>query len=282
MLCACVLLISVLAACSPSAPSNNPEHGMYAYEDYWYSQLSRRQQALYRLLLEKIEAQEEHYVSCEAFSYDEITEVRRALEKERPELNLYVFSADDYDPVNDWEGNNIFGVRYSYRDMAHPGEEEYDFAAIQKEIDLIGAMCDEMIAEMPSGGSIYEKYEYLALKLAGIADYYYSETDTDQEFIYITGPFLHKRAICNSYAAAYQYLCKKADLWCLFVYDGVLPHAYNMIKLETGLYFVDITWCVQNGVDFDYRYFAVTQDQIEIDHAPEKSAPKASNIPISK
>lgn len=277
------MLLSVLCGCGKveKPASNNYSNIYFGYEDYWFDQLSPRQQDLYKTLLEKIEEQQEYYVSCKEFSYDEITQVRVALEKEHPELNLYVFSEDDYDPVNDVDGNNVFGVNYSYRDMVHD-YREFDFVAIQKDIDLINVMCDDIISKMPLNLSAYGKYEYLALELAGMADYCFSETDQDRSFIYLTGPFLYDLAICNSYSASYQYLCKRADLWCIFVYDAIMPHAYNMIKLETGLYYVDITWCDQgNMADFDYSYFAITQEQMEIDHTPEKSAPQGSNIPIS-
>ena len=260
-----------------------PAEKLSVYEDYWFNQLSEREKGLYNTILQKIMAHEDYYVSTKVFSRDEIMKVRTALEKERPELNLYVFSEDDYDAENDSQGENIYGVKYWYRDIVRLNEHKpYDFSKIQKEIDSINAKCDDIISRMPENISVYEKYEYLALQLADMADYYWDDQATDVSFIYLSGPFLQQRAICNSYTSAYQYLCKRANLWCIFIYDAVQAHAYNMIKLDTGFYYVDITWCDQEDGSFDYSYFALTQEQVLKDHTPEEEAPQGASIPVSK
>ena len=53
------------------------------------------------------------------------------------------------------------------------------------------------------------------------------------------------KSVCEGYTTAFYLLCREADLWCTYrhgLVDGV-AHVWNMIKLESGIYNVDVTWC---------------------------------------
>ena len=60
-------------------------------------------------------------------------------------------------------------------------------------------------------------------------------------------PFVYGSAICQGYALAYMYLCKKANLYCRFVTGNVddnetSGHAWNLVKINKGTYFVDLSF----------------------------------------
>ena len=79
-------------------------------------------------------------------------------------------------------------------------------------------------------------------------------------------------AICQGYSTAFEYLCRKANLWCKQV-SGVsqgVSHAWNLVKLKGGTYHVDVTWADSDlNLTLDegwQRYFMLTQTEILEDH----------------
>jgi transglutaminase/protease-like cytokinesis protein 3 len=135
---------------------------------------------------------------------------------------------------------------------------------------LLNAICDLVIENMPQEASAYDKYRYLAYFLSEATDY---DTRGTGGIMSITpyGAIVEGRSICLGYATAYLYLCEKADLWCSVVYgyseNGV--HGWDLVKLEDGTYYVDVTWCDglgRIGTDDWQQYFMLTEDVLLRDH----------------
>ena len=112
----------------------------------------------------------------------------------------------------------------------------------------------------------YEKYLYLASRISQNAEF----DDSNQSFTDSTpwGGIMGGWAICEGYSAAMTYLCKRADLYCRMV-EGAVDnegHAWNLIRLPQGTYYVDVTWADCEGVPGEeswMHYFAMTQEEIE-------------------
>ncbi|MGN0610223.1 MAG: transglutaminase domain-containing protein [Ruminiclostridium sp.] len=131
--------------------------------------------------------------------------------------------------------------------------------------------CDLIVEAIPEYFSTYDKYRYLAAILSMRADYDYDFTGglpTATAYGAIEGHL----AICQGYSRAFEYLCKKADLWCKIVSgasDGS-GHVWNLVKLESGTYHIDVTW--SDSTDNEtldegwHRYFMITQEQVLLDH----------------
>lgn len=167
-----------------------------------------------------------------------------------------------------------FDPAYSY---AGPTDEEtrlYGSASNgnQDEEDdpYFKAICDLVVENMPQDVSAYDKYRYLAYFLSEATDY---DTRGTGGIMSITpyGAIVEGHSICLGYATAYLYLCEKADLWCTCVYgyseNGV--HGWNLVKLEDGTYYVDVTWCDglgAIGTDDWQTYFMLTEDVLRRDH----------------
>lgn len=144
---------------------------------------------------------------------------------------------------------------------------------------FLNEVCDLVIENMPQDASAYDKYRYLA--------YFLSEaTDYDETFagglMSITpyGAIVGGHSVCIGYTTAYLYLCEKADLWCCRVYgyseEGI--HGWNLVKLEDGTYYVDVTWCDglgQIGTEDWQRYFMLTEDVLLDDHGVWDGGPAA-------
>ena len=70
---------------------------------------------------------------------------------------------------------------------------------------------------------------------------------------------IHKKAVCDGYAKAFDFLCKKAGLESIYVtsWEPGRGHAWNMIHMEENWYHVDVTWMRSGGF---YKYFMMSDD----------------------
>lgn len=94
---------------------------------------------------------------------------------------------------------------------------------------------------------------------------------------------IQKRAVCAGYAKAFQYLMQRMGIECTYISGTATSgasqgglHAWCLIKLDGDYYFIDPTWgdpeyesnwdLMQTNQNIDYRYFAVTTDDITKTH----------------
>ena len=146
-----------------------------------------------------------------------------------------------------------------------PFESQYAYDGISKEqIDLYGngtvaeerdmeqfeRICDFVVENMPQDASAYDQYRYLAYFVSLCTDY---DTRGTAGTLALTpyGAVMGGKSVCFGFSNCFLYLCEKADLWCRGVsgfaaYNGE-PHSWNMVKLEDGTYYVDVTWCDGSG-----------------------------------
>lgn len=64
---------------------------------------------------------------------------------------------------------------------------------------------------------------------------------------------VNKKSVCAGYARAYQYLLQQLGIPCYYCtgYAGE-DHAWNIVKLDTGYYNVDVTWDDTETPTYDY------------------------------
>ena len=67
-----------------------------------------------------------------------------------------------------------------------------------------------------------------------------AEYDLRYKEYYADGVLLKGRGVCNSYALAYELLCKKAGLKCGYIRSKT--HAWNVVRLSGKWYHIDCTW----------------------------------------
>ena len=132
---------------------------------------------------------------------------------------------------------------------------------------LLDRVVKRIVRFMPEGLTAYDQYYYLAAVLSNRVTY---DKRPDNCFT-AYGALVGGRAVCEGYAAAYWLLCREANLWC--AYRNGQPdgqgHGWNMVKLDSGIYNVDVTWC-DNGVapyDRDWYDCFIKSDADFADHA---------------
>lgn len=133
-----------------------------------------------------------------------------------------------------------------------------------EELETFNNNVNNILNNMPNNLSTYGKYKYLAESICNLVEYAHDELEaqnTDRRIYSLVGVFVDGRAVCEGYAKAYEYLCKKAGLFCEQISgrdlndENAPAHAFNYIKLGNKYYFVDVTWMDEEGfIDFAFIY----------------------------
>lgn len=250
---------------------NNGSDVCYPYEtdNTEYSKLNGTQKQLYDEMLTKIQSLIPFEYTAEEYGYDVLDNVfivTTAICADHPECELY------YTIEEIFEGETTTALRSSYFFPSDPENKNVeDTSALKEELRIFDMECNLIVESIPKDFSTYDKYRYLAAVISIRTAYDYDFTggnQTTSAYGAIEGPV----AICQGYSRAFEYLCKKADLWCRMV-SGVsqgTAHAWNLVKLESGTYHIDITWADSDmNITLDdgwHRYFMLTQEQILSDH----------------
>ena len=154
------------------------------------------------------------------------------------------------------------------------------------ELDQILAMLQQLsqIAESIMYKTAHQEQrrtaELLHDYLVNHAVYQLPESGTEAqkaEAYSLIGALINKRCVCSGFAKAYQYLCEKAHIPCLFVAGtatdrfGVRhPHAWNMISIEGKWYHVDTTFDLMEGIQYNSKaYFLLSDREILFNHSYE-------------
>lgn len=71
-----------------------------------------------------------------------------------------------------------------------------------------------------------------------VNNYVYDITDTDQTMLIV----LDKVGVCAAYAEAFQHVMNVLGIECTIVKSDTMGHMWNMVKLDSRWYHLDITW----------------------------------------
>ena len=234
-----------------------------------YSKLTKAQKKLYKQMLPKVKAMEPFEYTAEEHGYsvlDDVLVSSLALCNDHPEYGIY------FDIEEVFENDMTTALKASYFLPNDPdSKSSSDTAAIKKAVQIFEEECNLIVESIPEDYSTYDKYRYLAAVIS-IRTSYDNDFDGGKQTSTAYGAIEGPKAICQGYATAFEYLCRKANLWCKQV-SGIsqgVSHAWNLVRLETGTYHVDVTWAdADENVTLDdgwQRYFMLSQEQILSDH----------------
>lgn len=162
----------------------------------------------------------------------------------------------------------MFVITYIYEKQERITRRQ---AVFQKAQEIVQTVIDQT----------YNDYD----KVLALHDYLILNTMYDMEsFLNQNGPFdihtaygalINGLAVCDGYAKAMYVLLNTAGIETIVVYGEAgdvtdkVGHAWNMVKLDGDWYQLDVTWDdmdSRGGVEIDYSYFNVTDDDISSDH----------------
>lgn len=234
-----------------------------------YSGLSKAQKELYNEMLPKVKELTAFEYTAKKDGYttlDNVLVASSALCKDYPEYELY------FDIKEVFSGDMTTGLKSVY---SLPGDSDAknvkNTAKIKKELEIFEEECNLIVESIPKSFSTYDKYRYLAAVIS-IRTAYDNDFEGGKPTMTAYGAIQGPVAICQGYSTAFEYLCRKANLWCKQV-SGVsqgVSHAWNLVKLKGGTYHVDVTWADSDlNLTLDegwQRYFMLTQTEILEDH----------------
>jgi hypothetical protein len=231
--------------------------------------LDAADKAMYDEMLAKAKSLEPFAYTAEEHGYDEMDRSLRvygAIARNHPAIENYFCMRE----IDQGVMTMTTEIKAHYFMPWDADMEEADITELRFEADLFDAVCDRIVQRMPEGLSAYDQYRYLAAVISFVTSY-------DYDFAYgwqdgtAYGAVLGGHSICQGYSRGFMALCQKANLWCEYA-EGEFAntaHMWNLVKLDTGTYHIDITWSDEKGLPDSAewaRYFMLTQDEILIDH----------------
>lgn len=160
-------------------------------------------------------------------------------------------------------------LSFSYRKGTETESTEFTLEQVEQMSAEMERAADEILAGITPEMSEYERVLYLHDYLAMNVKY-----DDSYEFQHIAyGALVDKKAVCDGYATAMQYLLNKIGIECRIVFgddkEGLpYSHAWNIVKVENKYYHLDVTWDLPMA-DIStpiYTNFLVDTNQIEKRH----------------
>lgn len=185
---------------------------------------------------------------------------------------VYFSVANDY-PEYYWLTDTMRdGIIYS--DLSKPTYPE-DVTFIEEQLKV---KANAILNQAPSG-SEYEKVKYFYETIIHETDYdleALTNLDSSWDKQSITSVLLDKKSVCAGYSRTFQYLCKLANIECIYV-GGIVKnetneefgHAWNLVKIGQQFYGVDTTWGdpvfeqamgAEKISDISYDYLCVTDE----------------------
>lgn len=132
---------------------------------------------------------------------------------------------------------------------------------IEKSRELFFYESEKIINEAKKYRSDLEKERFVHNYLKEILDY-----DTNSSLNQSTySAIVNKSSVCAGYSKAFQYILMQLDIPCYYVTGySFTDHAWNIVKLGSNYYNVDLTW--DSTSDYTYEYFNKSDDQFSITH----------------
>lgn len=246
-------------------PKPQEDLSCYPYEEPDLSRYSELALEIADELYPKVVALEDFFYDAATYGYDYMDQMLCAfgiIWDLYPETRNYFILEEVFD------GDDFVGLESRYTCRYDPdGSEDKD--EIRADIAAFEEAADRILAGLTDDMTARDKYCYLAKVISENADYDY-ERESGAENAPWAG-IMGGKFVCEGYSVAMQYLCRRADLYCKVVEGNSRgeSHSWNLVKLPTGTYYVDVTWADGSGEPGDmgwYRYIMLTQDDILFDH----------------
>lgn len=226
-------------------------------DSFYYSFLTDSEKRVYETLLTACyEFREEAQISP-TVPETEFLRANSALSLDHPEFYWTGSSSKYYVDQN----NMVTSVSYEMN-----GDE-------REIIDGIDTLTRSLLESLPERE--YDAYRTLYEYVIDLTEYDAGDASKGQT---IRSVFVDHRSVCAGYSRAFEYLCRKAGLECIYVTGSAVlnsgasgSHAWNMIRIQDQWYWCDVTWGDpvfegQGEGEMNYNYFCVSDREIMKEH----------------
>ncbi|MDP4120220.1 MAG: transglutaminase domain-containing protein [Bacillota bacterium] len=170
--------------------------------------------------------------------------------------------------------SNMFDYSVS-DDMVHLNMISYiSPLECEQDIKTLNAVANKYISSVPDGLGEYERELYLHDKLIANCDYPSDSQLKENRWQPFTvyGALVEKKAVCQGYAAAIQWLLSYVAIDSSIVggtSHGEL-HAWNAVKINGLWYYLDPTWDDTKKTQYNHDYFNISEKVLSVDHTLSK------------
>lgn len=201
---------------------------------------------------------------CEPSYLEALSDACNLIYNRHPETRMY-FRLDD---TFDEQDNQVLSSVYFWdrevnadKELIRRNLDDFEDQAARTVAKILNSSEEDMTAE--------ELYLRLSEYVCASADY-----DFDNKSGAPNSPWagiMGGTCLSEGYAAALQYLCSEANLYCEVVhgYSRDAYHDWNLVKLPSGEYYIDLTWADQAGEPESIEwmnYYMMTLEQTLIEH----------------
>lgn len=151
-----------------------------------------------------------------------------------------------------------------------------DAANIDSTARQIEDSAADCINQIKDSMSDYEKIEFVYEYLVDHTEYNL-DAENNQN---IQSIFLNHETVCAGYAKAMQYLLYKEGIQCLYI-TGMAggPHAWNVVRIDDGYYYIDVTWgdpvIANTGEEYDninFDYLCDTEEEFMFNRSLDETS----------
>ncbi len=230
---------------------------------YGYSLLDEDEQKIYSDLYQCLYYLNDR-VELEVKTIDELSRMYKLILADHPEL-FYISYSYEY---IERDSSIVFIPKYNY------SSSQVD--KIRKQIDeKVNIMNTELQNYSDQIDQMKYIYDYIIKSVV-----YEQNSKTDQNIISV---FLEGKSVCAGYARAFQYMMHQNGLFAHLVTgdakedlvggNGIVTHAWNMVKYNDDYYYIDPTW---GDIEGDYEhtcdaYFMMTSDEMLEMYTPDNA-----------
>ena len=227
------------------------------YYRYCYQELNEEEKAVYGVILQNIYNQPEK-IEVPELANGDLTKVFKAISYDNPDLFNIGLKCKMY--------------KKGFKNYFVP-EYAIDYATYQKQLKEATEIASVIIEETKNFTSTYEKEKYVHDYIINHCSYVEPEQSINANTMY--GCLVEGKASCEGYSRTFQYIMNKLDIDNRLVTgesadDGVnyTRHMWNIVNIDGGSYFVDLTWDDPKSQDSVLRhsYFNVTTNDILLKH----------------
>ena len=244
--------------------------------DRLYNQLDSEQKEIYNELLEKV-ADGELSFRFEDTDYQDFQYAFYAFLFEHPEFFWLELNPD---MSIDFSGNLKVDLN-TYKYWTYSNDRD-------GYIERLNEKVDEILQGAAHCNTDYDKvkyvHDYLVTNITydkdALGELEKSMKGTNTEMaLSIYGALVNGKCVCGGYAESFYYLTRALGVNSYYIqgYCDTEYHAWNYLEIEGEYYYLDATWDDHDDPDYpkgiSYNYFCVTQDELFVDHTPDKNYP---------
>lgn len=230
-----------------------------------FEALSPEALEVYNTLLEAASSFEDTAVTC---PQQVMKAALKALYTDYPEIETYftMLEAAEQDPAADIAWESIYSLPESR--YLEPAE---DMDELKDQVETLKLTAAYIASRIPEGFSPIDKYRALAFYVADNTQYAHVVGELPVYSTTCYGAVVNGYSICQGYAFGFEYLCRTADLDCRHLTNGRSDdqlHYWDVVTLDQGTYFVDVTWCDSGSDSYRdsrfYKWFMFPSDAYHI------------------